>query len=116
MEIVIHGEDLQAGFWDVRLQELRLMEAGDVVVGPVEDEDGDSGGGAPGGLGDDFRELRDQGGRGVKADAAAAVGLGGFDFVWGFLFEYQSFEAAAVDGVVRGVGAVAAFEEVVDKC
>ena len=85
LEVVIHGEGLQAGVGDVGLEELRLTEAGDFVVGSVEDEDGNFGGGLPGLAGDDFGELGDVGRWGIEADAAAAVGVGGFNFVGGFL-------------------------------
>ncbi len=37
LEVVIHGEGLQAGVWDVFLEELGLTEVGDFVVGAVED-------------------------------------------------------------------------------
>lgn len=62
LEVVIDGEGLQAGFRDVGSEELRLTEAGDFVVGSVEDEDGNLGGGLPGLAGDDFGELGDEGG------------------------------------------------------
>ncbi len=37
LEVVIHGEGLEAGVWDVGLEELGLTEVGDFVVGAVED-------------------------------------------------------------------------------
>lgn len=115
LEVVIHGEGLQAGVRDMGLEELGLAEAGDFVVGAVEDEDGDLGGGLPGVLRNDFGKLGDQGRGGIEADAAAAVGVGGFDFVGGFSFDEQGFEAAAVEGLVGGLGELAAFEEVVEE-
>ena len=84
LEIVVHGEDFQAGFRDVGLEELGLTEAGDFVVGAVEDEDGDWRGRLPGMDWDNFGELGNVGGGRVETDAAAAVGMGGFDFVGGF--------------------------------
>ncbi len=59
LEVVIHEEGLEAGVWDVGLEELGLTEAGDFVVDSVEDEDGDFRGGLPGLAWDDFGELGD---------------------------------------------------------
>lgn len=115
LEVVIHGEGLQAGFRDVGLEELGLTEAGDFVVGSVEDEDGNFWGGLPGVLRDDLGELGDVSRGGIEADAAAAVGLGGFNFVGGFLVDEEGFEAAAVEGLVGGLDELAAFEEVVEE-
>lgn len=115
LEVVIYGEGLEAGLGNVFLEELGLTEAGDFVVDSVEDEDGNWEGGLPGLAWDDFGELSDQGRGGIEADAAAAVGLRGFDFVGGFSFDEQGFEAAAVEGLVGGVGDLAAFEEVIEE-
>lgn len=86
-EIVVHGEDFEAGAGDVADECFRLRLAGDCVGSAVEDEDGEFGGGSPL-FGDvEFGPFGDVGGVGVEADAAAAIGHGCFDRVGGLVLE-----------------------------
>lgn len=100
-EIMIHGEDHKACTANMVRELFGLRAAGDFVGLAMKDEDGETGRGAPFAGEIEFGPVGDIGRVGIEANAASAIGHGGFDLGWRFVLEEQGIEAPGVNRHLR---------------